>query len=352
MQSLGIDLSTDPKKVWLCEIDWGTPDARVVALDQVSALPDPRVAIEPGGERPIVRDEAGLVALLVERLAAFEPSPDRLVGIDAPFGWPVAFVDAVSNWEAGDLQGFRKLPEMRLRATDRFVQTVSGITPLSVSVDRIGSTAMLCAEVLSRFARRLDQPRLDRARALDGLTEVYPSAALRMWAGPISERLRAGGYKTDATVREALVRDLTGVVRPLALQPDALEPEAGHVEAVQLPGHGAAGVVVPPAFCSALVENDDAFDAFVCALVARAAAIGQCHGIERSTQAEHVAVRSGRAGAASDAGKRVERARALQLEASEHADAEGWIHLPLAGPIRASLGLPADSGARSATLAA
>ncbi len=330
MQSLGIDLSTDPKKVWLCEIDWGEPVPRVVALDQATALRDPRASGVPEAERPWARDEAGLVAVLVERLAAFAPGPGRVAGLDAPFGWPVAFVDAVSNWEAGDLAGFRKRPDLRLRATDRFVQAASGVTPLSVSVDRIGSTAMLCAEVLSRYARRLDAPRLDRARALSGVAEVYPAAALRQWTGQDGVPLRSAGYKTGDAVREVLVRELTGLVHPIA-------------EPVQLPGYGAAGVLIAPAFREALLESDDALDAFLCALVARSVALGRCHTVDRPAQPGELAPRASRDASPQDQAGRAERARLLQAEAAESADAEGWIHVPLAGPMREGLGLEAVS---------
>ncbi|MBJ7470746.1 MAG: DUF429 domain-containing protein [Solirubrobacteraceae bacterium] len=328
MHSLGIDLSTDPKKVWLCQIDWDQSPPRVVSLERLTDLPDPRLEGSELDERPLVRDQHGLVAALVERLVAFAPGEGRVVGIDAPFGWPVAFVEAVSNWEAGDLQGFRKRPELRLRATDRFVQATSGVTPLSVSVDRIGSTAMLCVEVLSRYARRLDAPKIDRARALSGVAEVYPAAALRLWTADDGRQLQAASYKTSAPAREELLLQVAGILQ------DEL---GGEVE--QLPGYGEAGVCIPVELRAPMLHHDDAFDAFLCALVARAVALGTCLTIDRDVHAAQLYLRTPAALDLPATHDRVQRARQLQLEAQAAADAEGWVHIPAAGTIRASLGL-------------
>ena len=378
MQSLGIDLSTDPKKVWICEIDWAQSPPQLVALDRATDLPDPRLTDVPDGERPTVRDEGGLVAALVERLILFGPGEDRVAGLDAPFGWPVAFVEAVSNWEAGDLEGFRKRVELRLRATDRFVQAASGVTPLSVSVDRIGSTAMLCAEVLSRFARRLDEPRIDRARALGGLAEVYPAAALRMWTTDDGRPLPTASYKTHSIHREPLLHELAGLRFPPASPRfsrslhgagypeswyDDYEPFVGGIEeddgedwrrpfdpdaatpqgSFQIDALGACGVAVPPQFRQQLLDHDDALDAFLCALVARGITVGGCLSIDRPVEASELFVKEPSPELSKTVLERAERARALQLEAAESADAEGWIHVPAAGPMRRSVGLQAPS---------
>ena len=320
MHSLGIDLSTDPAKVWICEIDWGGPVPRVVALDQATALPDPRPPRAASGSA--VRDEAGLIAALVERLAAFEPSDERIVGVDVPLGWPTAFVDAIGDWEAGDLRGFRKRTELRLRAADRFMQAVSGITPMSVSVDRMGSTAMLWAEVLSTYARQLDRPAVDRARARDGIAEVYPTTALRMWTAG-SDPFPADRYKSSLEVRDVLVPLLTGI------SPDA--------PPFQTPERGAAGVAVPPEFRAELFAFDDALDAFLCALLARAVAVGSCFSLDREVEATQVWTKDGSPASMVRAADAAERARGAAAEAQETADAEGWIHVPQAGPIWAGL---------------
>lgn len=320
MHSLGIDLSTDPSKVWLCEVDWSPPVPRVVALDRATALADPRP--ERAATGAPVRDEAGLIALLVQRLVAFEPSAGRVVGVDVPFGWPAAFVDAVGDWEAGDLRGFRKRPELRLRACDRFMRAVSGITPMSVSTDRMGSTAMLWAEVLSTYARSHDRPRVDRVHAIDGFAEVYPATALRMWTDE-EDPVPAEGYKASLAAREVLVPLLTGIT-----------PEA---PPFQHPDRGALGIEVPPEFRSALVDTGDALDAFLCALIARSVAIGRCFRVDGPVDAAHVFAKDRSPAGAEARAVAAEHARSLQVEATETAEAEGWIHVPHAGTFAAGL---------------
>ena len=66
------------------------------------------------------------------------------VGIDVPFGWPVAFAAAVSqhsrhgSWPDGyDHADNRAL---RFRRTDLWVRETLGLVPLSVSADRIALT--------------------------------------------------------------------------------------------------------------------------------------------------------------------------------------------------------------------
>jgi hypothetical protein len=73
------------------------------------------------------------------------------VVIDAPFGWPAPFVDALTAHDRLDpwpseINGERKRFERR--ATDFFVHTQGCKLPLSVSTDRIASCAMRCAVIL------------------------------------------------------------------------------------------------------------------------------------------------------------------------------------------------------------
>ena len=304
MQTLGIDLSTDPKKVWTCEVDWGQSPPRITALDRMSSQPDPL-----GESSGLIRTEASLIAELVARMAAFSPSADRVVGVDAPLGWPAAFVQAICDWDDGDLEGFRKRPDLRLRATDRFVQLVARVTPMSVSTDRMGSTAMLLAEVLSRVARGRDHQVFDRATGCDGVAEVHPSAAMRLWTlggEPLSIASYKGWYVPRFTIVMRLAR---------------------------------AGFEITPQQAQAMVDHDDALDAFICALVARAVALGACVGVEQTIGLEELLPKANR-GTASDEelAARLEQGRAIQSEASRTAGTEGWIHLPVRSDLAVALG--------------
>jgi predicted nuclease with RNAse H fold len=183
------------------------------------------------------------------------------VGIDCPFGWPDAFVDRIgAHHRFEPLSGSGSDPDLRLRRTDRVVHGLIGRAPLSVSTDRIGTVALRCIGLLEA----LGGPELDRS-GLAGVAETYPGGALTCWG--IDHR----GYKRpgDAAAgrRAAIAGSLT----------DGL----------------GVSVVVP-------TLTDDDLDSFICALLARAVALGQTTPIPDPE---------------------VDRARR-----------EGWIHLPT-GPL-------------------
>lgn len=202
-------------------------------------------------------------------------SPDHLVlhamhdtwskvGIDAPLGWPRAFVDFVVadardavHPEPYDLPaGWRR--QYALRVTDEVVRLATGLVPLSVSTDKIGAVSLRVAALRARLGSHVDRRRDGRGH----LVEVYPAAALRMW------KLPHRGYKGPVNQRH------------LHLLVDELQLAAPWLDLG--PHEGLART------------NDDAFDAVVCALVARA----------------------------------VQRGLAVPVEDPEAAQVEGWIHLP------------------------
>jgi predicted nuclease with RNAse H fold len=192
------------------------------------------------------------------------------VAIDAPFGWPRAFVEALlahrrfEAWPApddGPPETFRAT--LSFRATDRV--TMHTRRPLSVSTDKLGVTAMRCAHLLHRWSALGHA--VDRAGA-GRFVEVYPAGALVRWGFDVK------GYKDSASALEALFAAVTEAAPPLELS------------------------AADRALCS---RSDDALDALVAALVARAAQLGL-------TDLPPQAVR-------------------------EQAEEEGWIHLPLRGSL-------------------
>jgi hypothetical protein len=159
MSTLGIDLAAQPQNTAACLLNRdGAGRVRVVHL-----------------ARGI--DDHDLLGLMTA------PGLSR-IGIDAPFGWPIGFLDAVHEYHVngawpdppGDDAHQR---QMRFRATDHAVIDVVGITPLSVSTDRIAIVAMRCARLLSAYWRVSGQ-RPDRS-GRGTIVEVYPAAALRVW---------------------------------------------------------------------------------------------------------------------------------------------------------------------------
>ncbi|KNC19723.1 branched-chain amino acid aminotransferase [Arthrobacter sp. RIT-PI-e] len=180
-------------------------------------------------------------------IAALAPSVQNL-GIDCAFGWPDDFLAFLTRHAAGhpvaasEDQGMAWRRRLAYRATDRAVRELTGRWPLSVATDRLGLTALHCAVLLDHVGQTLGSP-VDRAGG-GVAVEVYPAATLRLWG------FDTKGYKTDATVRGMLLETLAARAPWVAF-------DAGTREL--------------------MVHSDDAFDAVVAALAARAHALGLTH---------------------------------------------------------------------------
>ena len=241
MRTLGIDLAAQPANTSACLTDWT-------------------------GEAPVVRElRPGLDDQELLDSISFADK----VGIDAPFGWPDEFVEAVSahrnraGWpgsgEDQDLYRFH----LSFRLTDRRLIEGGARRPLSVSTDLIGVVAMRCAFLLDRLAAR-GEP-VDRAGS-GKVIETYPAPALTSWG------LSATGYKSRV-----------GAAR----LPELLS---------QL-DEGLGGIEMSGVQRDLAASDHNCFDALVCSLVARAAAVG----LTQPPQAGEEADRAAR---------------------------EGWIHIP------------------------
>lgn len=180
-------------------------------------------------------------------IAGVAPDVDRL-GIDCAFGWPDDFVAFVSRHaaglpvEVGPDEGKAWRRRLSYRATDRATRDVTGRWPLSVATDRLGLTAMHSAVLLDTIGEALGAP-VDRSGGGTAV-EVYPAASLRLWGFDIR------GYKTDCAVRATL---LSRIVR--------------HAPWLRLPDQER----------QLMTDSDDAFDAVIAALAARAHALGLTH---------------------------------------------------------------------------
>ncbi len=210
MKTLGIDLSSDPRNTGVCVVRWGNGEAVVE-----------EVAVGADDEELLTRSEAADV-----------------VGIDCPFGWPVVFEELlrgnrpllIAPWSTA------KRDRLRFRLTDLRVRELTGRWPLSVSSDLIAVPAMRCVGLLARMG-------VDDRSGNGRVYETYPAAGLARWGLP------SRGYKGKPrrAVRESLWLALRERTPWLRVSADREE---------------------------ALLAQDDALDALVAALIARAARLG------------------------------------------------------------------------------
>jgi hypothetical protein len=262
--TMGIDLAAQPANTAACLLAWpgsGPPELLMLG----------RGATEDG----ILHGDEWLASTACGS-GHGHPGEVTKVGIDDPFGWPVAFLDALAAHRLGPVwpgPAEARPVDLRYRETDKVVQarTSTGRWPLSVSSDRIAVPAMRCAAILAEIARRRGAPAV--ARDGSGLCcEAYPDPALRTWTDEGEASLAGASYK----------RPENSAAR-LRLRDSLLE---------QLP------IADPQGRLALLEREDDYLDALLCALVARAAELGLTH--------------------EPDPGQR------------ELAAIEGWIHLPSA----------------------
>lgn len=133
-----------------------------------------------------------------------------LVGVDAPLGWPIDFVQAVRAHEAREpWPGTADRRSLTHRHTDDVVRDHGRGNPMSASADLLGHVAMRCALLQRDWARRWGgaAPRDGSGR----LVEVYPAASLRAWG--FADR----GYKgTGAEAGRLRTRIVDGLGRAVA----------------------------------------------------------------------------------------------------------------------------------------
>ncbi|MEO3790891.1 DUF429 domain-containing protein [Nonomuraea sp. B10E15] len=217
MLTIGVDLAAEAARTAVAWLDWHDGRARLV---DVRTGADDEVIVE----------------------AAMEAGK---AGVDCPLGWPDRFVDFVTAHRAGHvrvpdgLAGRAWRRDLAWRVTDQVVHARTGLTPLSVSADRIAHATMRCAALLAELARR-GRP-VDR-RGGGAVVEVYPAASLKQWGLPHR------GYKRTANL--AGLGELVDRLREAAPWLDLGEYEP---------------------LCRA---SDDVTDAVISGLAARASALG------------------------------------------------------------------------------
>jgi hypothetical protein len=168
--TLGIDLSTTAAATAAVRIHWSAQGAPEVLVTR--------------------RLEPGALVDLVKRAR----EEDALVAVDVPFGWPLAWVDALAAYHASPQQAWRgagsgsRAPgrgdALLWRRTDIAVHdeilrvTTDGKWPFSVATNMLGATAAYWAYVSGAATAHGRGFARDGS---DGVIEVYPVGSLAMW---------------------------------------------------------------------------------------------------------------------------------------------------------------------------
>jgi predicted RNase H-like nuclease len=175
---------------------------------------DGRISLESAG---ILGDAAGLAEKIGARLRA---SPDALIAIDAPLGWPKALGEALAQHQVGDPLAL--LPnELFRRVTDDHVHRLIGKRSLDVGADRIARAAWRALDVLGQLRHMVTReiPVLVEpwGRSGLGVIEVYPAATLK------AHGIQASGYKDHAGLeaRRAIARAVEPRVAGIASYAEA-----------------------------------------------------------------------------------------------------------------------------------
>ena len=125
-----------------------------------------------------------IVDLEDDELIGYLSSGDY-TGVYAPFGWPVAMVEAVSSYTNSDQWQRASRREFRHRKTEGFVHDVlqaevdQELWPQSVSCDRLALQARRMAQLREQLFAETGK-RFDRAGG-DHIIEVYPPGASLLW---------------------------------------------------------------------------------------------------------------------------------------------------------------------------
>jgi predicted RNase H-like nuclease len=265
--TVGIDLASQAAGTAVCAIEWdGQPTVAALmrgVIDETSKTPldDKMIA-------SVMRTDHGAVPADVTKIA-----------IDAPFGWPSAFVDALAGRGPWPGAGAGVNPALTRRRTDHWISRVARKTPLSVSTDRIAYPAMRLAGLFQHLAEMQPDTVVDRTGRTGRFCEAYPDPAIRAFG------LWPDGVKTRASYKRA---------RGARIRREIMDQL--HAKAPWL--------AITSAQIEACVASDDLLDSLICALVARAV---------ESTEYVHK----------------------IPVEDEHDAEREGWIQLPMNGALDA-----------------
>jgi hypothetical protein len=156
-RTIGINLSAAAKFTTLVAIEWHDKEAWI---------------------------SEAMVDLEDDELIGYLSSGER-IGVYAPFGWPVAMVEAVASYTNSDQWQRASRRQFRHRETEAFVHDVlqseadQELWPQSVSCDRLALQARRMAQLREQLFTETGK-RFDRAGG-DHILEVYAPGASLLW---------------------------------------------------------------------------------------------------------------------------------------------------------------------------
>lgn len=224
MRTIGIDIAGENSPNGLCWITWSASNATILDLQVEKKWAIQRIATTVDAWR--------------------KTDPDTHFGIDAPFGFPAAFSDAVSAMAVGRPR--KQTGSTVWRFTEELILKKFGQKALSSITDQITNTvADRCYPLRQSLVAGNC---LDLVGYSTRIFEVYPRIALRFWA--LSSPKVLPSYRTRGPLgnpaRWTILKNLGGIAPWLRI------PDSRHRDL--------------------LISSDDAVDALVSAIVARVAA--------------------------------------------------------------------------------
>jgi predicted RNase H-like nuclease len=223
---IGIDCACDPQKVGLA-----------TAVFSKGRISIEEVRIGSKTDSPV-----DVISAWLERRRG-----RTLLALDAPLGWPENMAAALMRHRAGT-----ELPvqanHLFRRATDRFIQSRIGKTPLDVGADKIARTAHAALSLLTQVRERTGQliP-LAWDASFSGIAaiEVYPAATV---ASRFPRELHRYKGKNSGPVRDDLLDAISRLLN-LPKQRDLLLTSIDALDAVLCTlagGDFLRGEAVPP----------------------------------------------------------------------------------------------------------
>jgi len=233
LRTIGLDIASKGSKSAICCLEWDSSGVQMIDLD-VGHFSNEKIVTK------------------IQHLREKPGSDDCYIGIDAPFGFPISFTDAVLA-----MVNITAPPQETQvwRLTECWIKENLSIQPLSCTTSLITDTiAGRCLPV--RYKLAAQNALSDLIGYSTKIFEVYPASALVSWKAPLKTQNGTSSYKkNDSSGNEAkqcIVEFIFG-----------MEKAPGGDSWLQIPSQN------KDEYWKLLHRSDDAIDALVCALTAR-----------------------------------------------------------------------------------